>query len=407
MGTARPKRRLQLGQGFFLEKHHTWVAPQQLLLTTRVLCQPGFDAGPGRVFHQPLVQQPAAHAAVRLVIGTGIGQAHPALAAIGLGHAHPARALNLQDQRIHRVRHVGDGTALEHGLRLGQGVHLLPAVPGFALGQAGRGAVQRHGEARCRHPAGLDHRFKITGQQPGGLARCRFDAVGLQAYLHPGQLLLGTANAQAAHLGAQCGPGCGGFFAAFEPGVPGFKQVVAAPAGQFGPGHRHPGATGLRQGPFHRCRGGPRRCWGRVSRHRGVDRHTATAYQRSYNQQHCHDRPITPHDTAAAGSPRGRTDICCHHLVDHVCRAHARRIAATGRRDPDASERGLIFKPFRALAQVEYAQAAPDFIAITRAPGAATKAAGCGTAAGAPHRSRPAPHPRPAPAGPARGPRGQ
>jgi hypothetical protein len=145
-----PKAASSSAQRLFAEEHGARVAPQHLVHALRVLPRPGLDAGPRRVAQQALLQQPAADAAVRLLVAAGKGQAHQALAAIGLGDAHPARALDLQHQRVQRVGQVRNFPPAQRGARLGQGFDFLPRVPGPAW-PAWRAAGTA---ARCGWPLG-------------------------------------------------------------------------------------------------------------------------------------------------------------------------------------------------------------------------------------------------------------
>ncbi|MDT4831809.1 hypothetical protein FQZ97_653340 [compost metagenome] len=179
----------------------------------------------------------------------GEGNAHLALAAVGLGDVEPAGALDLQDQRVDGVGEPGDGLALQRGLGGGQGVDVFAAVPGLAGAQAGGRGVEWRAVGRAGQAAGAEDGFVVAGEQALGQAAVAFDdAVGLEAALDPSALFVGCGDGERAGFGTEAGVAGDGFFAAAQPGVPGLKQAVLAPAGQFAPAHRRPEALAALQG---------------------------------------------------------------------------------------------------------------------------------------------------------------
>ncbi len=169
----------------------------------------------------------------------------------------PARALDLQQQRIDRVGQPGDLLALERGPGLRRALHLLPAVPGRAVLDAGRQPVQRHAEAGIGQPARVHDRLVVAGQQALGLAGRCAQAVGLQAPHQPVMLFLGAGQRELAHLGADRAEAGRGPLAAAQPGVPGLVQGVIAPARQFAPARRGPDALAARDRLRQRLAVGP------------------------------------------------------------------------------------------------------------------------------------------------------
>ena len=177
-----------------------------------------------------------------MAVVCGVGQARLAHGTIGLADFHAAGPLNLQSQRVQRVRHVGDHPALQSGLRLRQGVDLFAAVPGLAFGKLGRWLVERHGVVRAAAAAGLKHRLEIRSQQTLGLSLQGLDPVGLQAALHPAALVGIGRNSHPACICANPGPRRHRALAADHPSAPGAAQAVGIPARQIAPRHRHPAA---------------------------------------------------------------------------------------------------------------------------------------------------------------------
>ena len=140
---------------------------------------PGQEASRERA----LLQQPAAHAAVGLLVAAGEGERAPARTrAIRLGDAHAARALDLQHQRVERVGQPGDLAAAQ--LR-----HAPPAAcrsPGACTRACGWPAWPAAGTAAraCRAVGcarGVQQRLVVAGEQALGTGLQRLDAVGLQA----------------------------------------------------------------------------------------------------------------------------------------------------------------------------------------------------------------------------------
>ena len=210
---------------------------------------PVLDARPAGIAQLALVDQPAAHAAVGLLVGAGKGQAYAVRTAVGFGQVQLAASLYMQDQRVHRVGQPGDLAPGQRGACLRQGFNLLAAEPGSTAptGQTGRRAVQRHLETgRCLAPR-RQQRLEVAGQQAVGAGAVvqRQHAVGLQAFNHPAQARLGFGDAELTNLGAQRRKHRPRALAAAQPGVPGLVQAVGAQTGQLAPAHRLPAAARL------------------------------------------------------------------------------------------------------------------------------------------------------------------
>jgi hypothetical protein len=115
-------------------------------------------------FDLAVVDQPAADRHVGLVVVAGECHANQLRAPVGADEPQAARALNLQQQRVERVGHVGDLAAMQCGLRSGQGVDLRPREPGLVRGRVGWRCIQGHAHGAARHAAGIDLRLEVAAR---------------------------------------------------------------------------------------------------------------------------------------------------------------------------------------------------------------------------------------------------
>ncbi|MDT4848708.1 hypothetical protein FQZ97_828070 [compost metagenome] len=295
---ARAKPGVKFRQRLLAEEHRAGVAPQHLVQALRVLRRPGLDGCPGGFADRALIEQPAANALVGMPVVLRICHANLANAAIRLSDIQSTGALNLENQGVNGVCHPGHNTALQRGLRGGQGVDLLAAVPGLPAAQPRGWRIERRAVGGGGHAAGRHDRFVVAGEQSVGQA-----AVGLghpvrhEAAHHPGLLLGCGGDGELAQFRARAGLTLGGAFAAADPGVPGFVQAVLSPARQLAPARWRPAALAAldRGGQGSRiARHVGHRGAGRRDGRRASHRPNRAGQQASYNghaRPHLHDRP--------------------------------------------------------------------------------------------------------------------
>ena len=218
---------------------------------------PGQDASADRA----LLQQPAAHAAIRCSLVAAKASRTVLPRPSGSATRSRPEPWICSTSASSGSASTGDLASAQRRARLRQGVDFLPRVPGRRAARSAGGAVQRHAVAGRRLPRRVEHRFVVAGRAGRRAGLQRLDAIGLQPLHHPRALLVVGRRWTAPHLGAQRGERRRRPLAAAHQRVPGFVQCVGGPAGQLGQ------RTGCQRPCLAPARGRGRR---RRRRHRGA-----------------------------------------------------------------------------------------------------------------------------------------